>query len=90
MIVWDLLLHYINYVTIKPYTCQSISIKGEGSDNSRLKVNNIFVSIFKEVYQELAGEKDYFRFEFENNIPFQEVLVVVQLLLLVQLLVHII
>lgn len=59
-----------NYVTITPYTCQSISIKGEGSDKPRLKVNNVFVSIFKEIYQELAGEKNSFRFEFENNIPF--------------------
>ncbi len=59
-----------NYVNIKPYTCQSISIKGEGSDKSRLKVNNIFVSIFREVYQELSEEKNNFRFEFENNIPF--------------------
>jgi homoserine kinase len=59
-----------NYVTISPYTCQSISIKGEGSDKPRLKVNNVFVSIFKEVYQELAGKKENFRFEFENNIPF--------------------
>jgi homoserine kinase len=59
-----------NYVTIKPYTCQSISVKGEGSKNPKLKVNNIFVSIFKEIYQELDGEKMSFRFEFENNIPF--------------------
>jgi homoserine kinase len=59
-----------NYVTINPYTCQSISVKGEGSDKPRLKVNNVFVSIFKEIYQELAGEKRSFRFEFENNIPF--------------------
>lgn len=59
-----------NYVTITPYTCQSISIKGEGSDKPRLKVNNVFVSIFKDIYQELAGEKNNFRFEFENNIPF--------------------
>ncbi len=59
-----------NYVTIVPYTCQSISIKGEGSSNRRLKVNNIFVSIFKDIYQELDGESKYFRFEFENNIPF--------------------
>jgi len=59
-----------NYVTINPYTCQSISIRGEGSNKSRLKVNNVFVSIFKEIYQELAGKKESFRFEFENNIPF--------------------
>jgi homoserine kinase len=59
-----------NYISIKPYTCQSISIKGEGEDKAKLKVNNVFVSIFHEVYQELAGKKDSFRFEFENNIPF--------------------
>lgn len=59
-----------NYVKIVPYTCQSISIKGEGSKKPRLKVNNVFVSIFTEIYQELLGKKDNFRFEFENNIPF--------------------
>jgi len=59
-----------NYVTIKPYTCQSVSIKGEGSSRSRLRVNNVFVSIFAEIYKELVGKKDDFRFEFENNIPF--------------------
>lgn len=59
-----------NYVSIKPYTCQSISIKGEGKSKPRLKVNNVFVSIFMEIYQELVGNKDNFRFEFENNIPF--------------------
>ncbi len=59
-----------NYVTIKPYTCQSISIKGEGSNKPRLKVNNVFVSIFREVYKELVMTEENFRFEFENNIPF--------------------
>ncbi|MBL0686960.1 MAG: homoserine kinase [Sulfurospirillum sp.] len=59
-----------NYVTIKPYMCQSISIKGEGSNKPKLKVNNIFVSIFKETYKKLVSTKETFRFEFENNIPF--------------------
>ena len=59
-----------NYVTIKPCVCQSISIKGEGSNKSRLKVNNVFVSIFNEIYKELDKQKRSFRFEFENNIPF--------------------
>jgi len=59
-----------NYVTIIPYTCQSISIEGYGSDKPRLKTNNVFVSIFREIYQELARKKENFRFEFENNIPF--------------------
>ena len=65
-----LAIQLYNYVTIKPYTCQSISIKGEGANRSKLKVNNIFVSIFSEIYQELVGKKENFRFEFENNIPF--------------------
>ena len=59
-----------NYVTIIPYTCQSISIKGYGSDKPKLKTNNVFVSIFNEIYQELVAKKKNFRFEFENNIPF--------------------
>lgn len=65
-----LALSLYNYVSIKPYSTQCVSIKGEGSDNARLKVNNIFVSIFHEVYQDLLGKKDNFRFEFENHIPF--------------------
>lgn len=59
-----------NYVTIIPYTCQSISVKGYGSDKPKLKTNNVFVSIFNEIYQELVANKKNFRFEFENNIPF--------------------
>ncbi len=59
-----------NYVTIKEYTCHSVSVKGYGADKPRLKVNNVFVLIFREIYQELAGQKRNFRFEFENNIPF--------------------
>lgn len=59
-----------NEVCIKPASYQSISVKGEGEENVKLKNNNIFVSIFYEIYQELAGKKDPFRFEFSNNIPF--------------------
>lgn len=47
----------------------SISINGEGSENLNLKKNNIFVSIFNEIYQKLSGKKDFFRFVFNNNIP---------------------
>lgn len=65
-----LAIQLYNYVTIKPYSCQSVSIKGEGENRSRLRVNNVFISIFSEIYQELVGHKDNFRFEFENNIPF--------------------
>jgi len=59
-----------NEVCIKPSSYQSISVKGEGEENAKLKKNNIFVSIFYDIYQELVGKKDPFRFEFSNNIPF--------------------
>lgn len=59
-----------NEVIIKPSSYQSISVKGEGEENAKLKKNNIFISIFYDVYQELTGKKDLFRFEFYNNIPF--------------------
>ncbi len=59
-----------NEVSIKPSSYQSISVKGEGEENVKLKKNNIFVSIFYDIYQELVGKKDPFRFEFYNNIPF--------------------
>lgn len=65
-----LALSLYNYTTIKASSCYSVSIKGEGSNKPKLKVNNIFVSIFYDIYQELTGRKDNFRFEFENNIPF--------------------
>ncbi|MDD3463720.1 MAG: homoserine kinase [Sulfurospirillaceae bacterium] len=59
-----------NNVQIKPSGYYSVSIRGEGEENIKLKKNNIFVSIFYEVYQELRGKKEPFRFEFENKIPF--------------------
>ncbi|DAB33364.1 MAG TPA: homoserine kinase [Sulfurospirillum sp. UBA12182] len=65
-----LALGLYNYVNITPASCYSVSIKGEGEDKAKLKVNNIFISIFYEIYQELVGKRDNFRFEFENNIPF--------------------
>ncbi|MBE0492540.1 MAG: homoserine kinase [Sulfurospirillum sp.] len=65
-----LALQLYNFVTIKPSSCYSISIKGEGAKKPKLKVNNMFVSLFYEIYQELQGKKDPFRFEFQNNIPF--------------------
>jgi len=59
-----------NTVHIKKSSIHSVSIKGEGSKNIRLKKNNLFISIFNDIYSELAGKKDSFRFEFQNNIPF--------------------
>jgi homoserine kinase len=58
-----------NSVVIKPSRFFSISIKGEGSDNVRLKGNNLFISIFNEHFRKLTNSKQKFRFVFYNNIP---------------------
>ncbi|MDR1976477.1 MAG: homoserine kinase [Campylobacteraceae bacterium] len=50
------------------YFC--ISVKGEGSDNPRIKTNNTFVNIFYDIYKELTGKRDDFKFSFFNSIPF--------------------
>jgi len=59
-----------NEIHIKSSKYHSVSIKGEGAQNIRLKKNNMFISIFNDIYKELVGKKDIFRFEFYNNIPF--------------------
>ena len=60
-----------NVVKIKRSKFFSISIKGEGANNVRLKGNNLFISIFNENYRRLRGfdKKEKFRFTFYNNIP---------------------
>ena len=58
-----------NRVEFKPSRFFSVSIKGEGEDNPRLKGNNMFVSIFNEHYQRLTHKKQNFKFQFYNNIP---------------------
>ena len=58
-----------NSVKIKKGSFFSISIRGEGSGNVRLKGNNLFISIFNEHYRQLTGRLDKFRFTFYNNIP---------------------
>lgn len=65
-----LAINLYNEIIIKPSSFYSVSIKGEGEKNARLKKNNMFLSIFNEIYQELTGKKDCFRFEFFNQIPF--------------------
>ncbi len=62
-------LNLRNEVRIKRSKFFSISIKGEGSKNFRLKGNNIFVSIFNEHYRNLVEKKEKFRFTFYNKIP---------------------
>jgi len=47
----------------------SVSIKGEGENNPRLKGNNLFVSIFNDHYNRLTKHKQSFKFTFYNQIP---------------------
>jgi len=47
----------------------SVSIKGEGENNPRLKGNNLFVSIFNDHYLRLTKKKQNFKFTFYNSIP---------------------
>ncbi len=65
-----LALSLYNFVEIKPSRYHSLSIKGEGANRSVLKKNNLFLNIFNEIYKEVCGRRDTFRFEFTNNIPF--------------------
>ena len=47
----------------------SVSIKGEGENNPRLKGNNLFISIFNEHYGRLTKKRQNFKFTFYNKIP---------------------
>ena len=47
----------------------SVSIRGEGENNPRLKGNNLFISIFNEHYGRLTKKKQNFKFTFYNKIP---------------------
>jgi len=59
-----------NEIRIKPSKFLSISVKGEGSNNPKIKKNNMFLNIFNEHYKRLTGGRiDNFRFEFFNKIP---------------------
>lgn len=62
-------LKLYNSVEIQKSSLLSISVSGEGSENIALKKHNMFVNIFYEIYKQLTGKKDHFRFIFENNIP---------------------
>ena len=65
-----LALELRNTVEITRANFASVSILGEGKDNALLKKNNIFLSIFNEIYVKLTGKKDTFRMIFTNQIPF--------------------
>lgn len=58
-----------NTVEFHPSKFFSVSIKGEGENNPRLKGNNLFISIFNEHYARLTKHKQNFKFTFYNQIP---------------------
>ncbi|WP_281951328.1 homoserine kinase [Nitrosophilus kaiyonis] len=60
-----------NEVHIKESKFFSVSIKGEGAKNFKLKGNNLFIRIFNEYFRNLTDIKNRpkFRFTFYNNIP---------------------
>lgn len=58
-----------NRVEFKPSRFFSVSIKGEGENNPRLKGNNMFMNIFNEHYQRLTHKNQNFKFQFYNTIP---------------------
>ncbi len=58
-----------NRVEFKPSRFFSVSIKGEGENNPRLKGNNMFVSIFNDHYHRLTQKRQNFKFQFFNSIP---------------------
>ncbi len=58
-----------NRVEFNPSRFFSVSIKGEGEDNPRLKGNNLFISIFNEHYSRLTKKSQNFKFTFYNQIP---------------------
>ncbi len=62
-------LNLRNSVKIKRSRFFSVSIKGEGASNIKLRGNNLFISIFNEHYRKLIGRTDKFRFTFINKIP---------------------
>lgn len=58
-----------NKVDFHPSKFFSVSIKGEGENNPRLKGNNLFVGIFNDHYNRLTQKKQNFKFTFYNQIP---------------------
>jgi homoserine kinase len=64
-----LALNLRNEVVIKPAKFHSVSLKGEGSNNPKLKDNNMFISTFNDFHQNLSSNKQQFRFEFQNSVP---------------------
>ena len=58
-----------NTVDIRPSRFHSVSVRGEGEDNPKLKGNNLFVSIFNDHYNKLTQKRQHFKFTFHNQVP---------------------
>jgi homoserine kinase len=59
-----------NEIVIKPSRFLSVSTRGEGAENPKIKRNTLFLHIFNEQYKRLThGKQPVFRFEFTNRIP---------------------
>ena len=58
-----------NEITITPSQFLSISTRGEGARNPKIKKNTLFLNIFNENYIRLTNREPVFRFEFNNRIP---------------------
>ena len=58
-----------NEIVIKPSQFLSVSTRGEGAENPKIKKNTLFLNIFNENYRRLTKKEPIFRFEFTNRIP---------------------
>jgi len=58
-----------NQVIITPSKFHSVSLKGEGSENPKLKDNNMFITIFNDFHHNISTKRQQFRFEFQNAVP---------------------
>jgi homoserine kinase len=58
-----------NQVQITPSKFHSVSLRGEGSENPKLKDNNMFITIFNDFHKNISIKRQQFRFEFQNEVP---------------------
>ncbi|HIC42814.1 MAG TPA: homoserine kinase, partial [Sulfurimonas sp.] len=58
-----------NTVDIRPSRFHSVSVRGEGENNPKLKGNNLFVGIFNDHYNKLTQKRQNFKFTFHNQVP---------------------
>ena len=58
-----------NTVDIRPSRFHSVSVRGEGENNPKLKGNNLFVGIFNDHYNKLTEKRQSFKFTFHNQVP---------------------